>query len=127
MNWNESTINPKVILGYYDSAPSLEHVEIHRISLMRDGPMAEITFDVGSFPERPSRKWPPGANTCQITVRAFGLIEAELTRWSNQSSGTLNVGVVQGGIEIAFSGESKFRLLCSHLDVAGVTGYVNDA
>lgn len=125
MNWNESTLNPKVLLGYYEQAPSLEQVELHRISLLRDGPTAEIVFDVSTFPEKPSSKWPSGANTCQIVIRAIGLSQVELTKWATQCSGRLEVNPAQGALELVFSGAAKFRFLCSHIEVAGVSGYIN--
>ncbi len=125
MNWNDNTLNPKVIAGYYKSAPSLKLVNLHRVSLLRDGPVAEIVFDVSDFPEKPSSKWPAGANTCQITLRALGVSEVELTSWSAESSGSFEIESVRGAVEIRFIGEAKFRFLCSHLDVVGVSGYVN--
>ena len=125
MNWNESTLNPKVLLGYYDAAPSLKGVQVHRVSLLRDGPTAEIVFDVDSFPERLSPKWPRGANTCQITIRAIGITEVNISRWGTGVLGDLEIGLENGIVEIAFSGQGKFRFLCSHLDVASVSGYIS--
>lgn len=124
MNWNEKTLNPKVILGYYDKAPSLRSVEIHRVSLLRDGPMAEIVFDVAEFPERPSPKWPLGANICQITIRPIGISKVEITRWGTGVVGDLEIKSAQGLVEISFSGEGNFRFLCSHIDITSVSGYI---
>lgn len=125
MNWNENTLNPRVVLGYYDTAPSLNSVEVHRVSLLRDGPTAEIVFDVDNFPERPSPKWPLGANTCQITIRAIGITEVDISRWGTGVLGDLEISSGNGMVEIAFSGQGKFRFLCSHLDVASVSGYID--
>lgn len=125
MNWNEHTLNPRVVLGYYDAAPSLKSVEVHRVSLLRDGPTAEIVFDVDSFPERPSSKWPLGADTCQITIRAIGITEVDISRWGTGVLGDLEIDSENESVEIAFSGQGKFRLLCSHLDVVSISGYVN--
>ena len=127
MDWNKYTLNPRVLLGYFDSAPSLQHVQLHRVSLSRDGPVAEIVFDVGEFPQKPSPRWPAGANTCQITLHAIGLEEVELTQWGTGISGTIDVRRVEGGVEISFTGEGKFRFRCSQLAVSSVSGYIEGA
>ena len=125
MNWNESTLNPKVILGYYENAPSLKSVVLHRVSLLRDGPTAEIVFEVTEFPEKPSSKWSASANACQITIRAIGIHVVELSHWGTGISGELEIKPAKGGVEISFTGEAKFRFLCTHIDVANVSGYVS--
>lgn len=124
-DWNEKTLNPNVILGYFDKAPNLRGVEIRHVSLLSDGPMAEIVLDVGEFPERPSSKWPAGANTCQITIRAIGISEVEIDRWGSEVVGNLDIKSTQGKTEILFAGEGRFRLLCSHIDVVKVSGYLS--
>lgn len=125
MNWNDHTLNPKVLLGYYDEAPSLQRIVIHRVSLLRDGPTAEIVFDVGELPQRRSPKWPEGCNTCQITLRASGLTEVDVTQWGTGVVGELTVQPIPSGLELGFEGEARFRFVCSHLQVAGVAGYVD--
>lgn len=126
MNWNDYTINPKVILGYYLSAPELGEVDLHALSFLRDGPVAEIVLDVAQFPEKPSHRWPSEANTCQITLRAIGLSEVEVSSWSSNSSGAMTIESQNNAIRISFAGQSRFVLCCSHLYVAGVSGYVNE-
>ncbi|MCL4409460.1 MAG: immunity 50 family protein [Gammaproteobacteria bacterium] len=126
MNWNDNTLNPKKILGYFENVPSTKHVQLHRLVFLRDGPAAEITFDLTEFPQNPSSKWPMGANTCQITIRALGLSEVSLTRWGTGVSGELAINKVSGALEVSFSGEGHFKLLCSHVDIVSVSGYINN-
>lgn len=126
MDWNALTHNPRTLLGYYDAAPSLEQVALHRVTLLRDGPTAEIVFNASTFPQRPSPRWPQGANTCQITLRAIGVSSVALDAWSTNPVGELRIVSAQGALEVAFNGAGRFRLVCLHLDVAHVSGYVSD-
>jgi hypothetical protein len=126
MNWNDLTLNPKVILGYYEAGPSLKKVDLHRVSLLRDGPTAEIVFEVDEFPQKPSPRWPSGANACQITLRAIGLCEVELRQWGTGVSGELEIKPLPDGIKICFSGEGAFRFKCSHVDVASISAYIRE-
>ncbi|GAB3361726.1 Imm50 family immunity protein [Lysobacter tyrosinilyticus] len=126
MDWNQITFNPKVILGYYSVAPSLKNVCVHRISLHRDGPSAEITFEPQDFPDKPSSKWPESANTCQILIRAFAVTQVDVRRWGTGVSGDLEISRTSSGIEVVLSGEGAFRLVCSELDVVSVVGYVSE-
>jgi hypothetical protein len=126
MNWNDYTLNPKVVLGYYEAAPSLAGAEIHRISLLRDGPTAEIVFEPTEFPKKPSKRWSVGSNTCQIVIHAIGLSEVSISCWSPSAIGDLVVLPTPSGIAVSFSGGGEFQLLCSHLYVVGLSGYINE-
>lgn len=123
MNWNDFTANPKVIRGYYDTVPSLAHVRLHSISLHRDGPLAEIVVDLRKFPERPSAKWPVGANTCQITIHAIGLTQTTITKWGTGVDGEITIQPTADALELSFAGEGSFRFVCSHVHIAKVVGY----
>jgi hypothetical protein len=124
MTWNDYTVNPKVILGYYNNAPSLTGVEDHRIFLLRDGPDAEITFQPQHFPDKPSRKWLTESNTCQITIRASGITEFEMTNWTVRNIGDIAIVPIGGGMEVRFNGLMRFKIRCDCVDVSKVTGYV---
>lgn len=126
MDWNQLTSNPKVVLGYYSVVPNLRDVCIHRISLHRDGPTAEITFEPHDYPDKPSSKWPDEANTCQILLRAIGVTQVDINRWGTGLHGDLEIHRLPDGIEVIFSGEGAFRLVCAVLDVASVVGYISE-
>jgi hypothetical protein len=123
MDWNQLTLNPRVVLGYYSTAPSLENICVHRISLHRDGPSVEITFEPREFPDKPSSRWPGGANACQILIRANAVSQVDIHRWGTGVSGDLQVSRVADGIEVVLSGEAALRLECSDLEVVSVVGY----
>lgn len=125
MSWNDLTLNPKVILGYYTQAPSLENVEIHRISLGRDAAFAEIILEPTAFPERLSPKWPTGSNTCQITLRAIDISALEIYGWGSNVFGNLTIAKESNGLFISFEGNVKFKVSCSCIDITKVSGYIN--
>lgn len=125
MNWNELTLNPKVILGYFTQPPSLENVEIHQLRLSRDSATAEIVFEPAAFPERTSKKWPSGANTCQITLRAIEVSALYLSGWGSNIFGTLALSKEGSGLSISFEGPVNFKVSCSFADISQVSGYIN--
>ena len=126
MTWNNLTLNPKVMLGYYDQVPTLKDVEIVRINLLQDGPTAEIVFEPKEFPTTRSSKWPAGANACQITLRAFALSEIAILHWTTSVIGDLKISAVPQGVEVLFQGKGSLRFVCLHIDVAKVIAYLKE-
>lgn len=123
MGWNDLTDNPKVLLGYFDRVPTLSHVVLHRLTLLRDGPTVEIVVEVPEFPDRVSKKWPADADTCQITISASDISEIEITKWGTGVHGELTISGGPGSIQVCFSGEAEFKFRSSYVDVRGVTCY----
>jgi len=123
MSWNDLTLNPKVVLGYFNQPPSIDRIEIYRLVLNRDASCLEIVFEPSTFPENPSPKWPVGSNTVQITLRTIGISQLELNGWSNNIFGSLSISKVDGAISLAFEGQIKLKVICSYLDVTKVSGY----
>jgi hypothetical protein len=126
MDWNQLTLNPKLLRGYYTIPPSLRGICVHRISLLRDGPSVEIVFEPQAFPDKPSPRWPAAANTCQILLRAISVDRVDLNRWGTGVFRDLEIGQTPERIELVLSGEGSLRLSCDALDVVSVTGYLSE-
>lgn len=123
MNWNDYTLNPKVILGYYTEAPSLTNVEIHRLTLLRDAAMVEMVLEPTQFPDKHSKRWPVGSNACQITLRAMDVTQLEMRGWATTIIGNLSIEPDDGGFVIGFEGVVSLKIRCPFIDVSRVTGY----
>ena len=124
MDWSDLIENPKALLSYFDRAPSLERITLHKLVLLRDGPTALLDFDVGEFPQRPSPRWPNGAQFCQISIQLVALSKCEVASWGTDVIGDLEIVRAADGREITFSGEAEFRFSCSCVYVDEVSGYV---
>lgn len=124
MSWTDHTLNPEAVLAYYGDAPRLDGLTLHSLSLLRDGPVAELVLEPSAFPTSPSKRWPEGSNRCQITLRAIAVEAVRVDAWGTGVVGDLEVIATSKGIQLSFEGDAKFTLLCRHLQVATVTGYV---
>lgn len=123
MDWNQLSINPKTLLGYYSSAPSLNGVTLFTLSLSRDGPCAELVIEPRVFLEQPSTRWPAGSNTCQITLRAIGLTKISVDAWGTGVHGDLQIEPNGEGLMLTFRGDASFQVWFHHLQVVHVVGY----
>lgn len=125
MNWNDLTFNPKVILGYFDEAPSIENIEIFRVVLSRDASTVEIVFEPTTFPERAPKKWPIGANAAQITLRLSEVSSLLINGWASNVLGDLIVVQVRDLIAVTFIGDVVFEAECACVEVTQVVGYTD--
>jgi hypothetical protein len=125
VNWLDCTVNPDALLAHFEQAPSLDKVVFHSLSFRRDGPTAELVFDLSSFPTFPHSRWPAGANTCQLTLSAVYLQVVSVQSWGTGVVGKLAICGRNGHVELSFRGDASFQLECSHLYFAKVSGYIN--
>ena len=126
MSWNDLTLNPRVILGYYSAPPELDDVEVLSLSLRRDGPLLEMVVGLPSFPDRPSPRWEASANTVQATFRFFGLREVSITGWGTSNVGHLSISPVAGGMRFEFrSGAASCVGASDFFDIEGVSAYTD--
>jgi hypothetical protein len=123
--WWQLAQNPRVVLAYYSTPPPLVGVEVHSVRLHRDGPTLELQVELPRFPDRPSPRWPVGANAALAILRFFDLREVSLAGW-----GTTNVGdllIADGGGVVGFRFEcptAKLVGVAGFFDVASISGYI---
>jgi hypothetical protein len=123
--WWELALNPRVVTAYYSSPPELRGVEIHSISLHRDGATLELLAELPGLPDRPSSRWPIGANTAQAGLRFFGLREVTLSGWGTTNVGDLRIESGQGAIRFQFDcASARLAGVAGFFDVTGITGYI---
>ena len=113
--WWELAQNPRVVLAYYSQPPPLSGVEVHSVRLQGDGPTVDLVAELPSFPDKPSLRWPVGANTVQVGLRFFDLREISLFGWSTTNTGDL---LIERAGDVV-----RFRFDCPTARVVGVAGY----
>src|SRR4051812_3439667 len=87
MTWYDECENPKVIRGYYSAPPALDRLDLHEVLLHRDGPLLRLRGDLAVFPDRPSKRWPEGANTAQVTLSLCGVSGVNIRDWRTTIEG----------------------------------------
>lgn len=127
--WWELTENPRIVLAYRDRPPDLVGIEIHSVTLQRDGPTLGLVAALPRFSDRPSPRWPAGANATQAELRFSGLRTVSLAGWGTSNIGDLSVAPGAGrGVRFRFdSPGARLEGVADWFDVTRVTGYVKGA
>lgn len=73
MPWYDLAINPKVVEGYYSGRPELDRMNLRVVRLYDDGPVLHLSADLKLFPDKPSERWPAGANTSELDLALWGI------------------------------------------------------
>lgn len=123
--WWQLAQNPHELLAYYSSPPQLIGVEIQSVHIHHDGPTVELTADLPFYPDKPSPRWPVGANTAQIGLRFFGVREITLAGWSTNNVGDLIIAETGGVLTFQFAcSAAKLTGVARFFDVMGISGYI---
>jgi hypothetical protein len=124
MTWLQHTSNSQAVLSLYDGSPDLGRVVLHSLHLERDGPCAELVFDLSTFPSHHSERWPLNSNTCQIALQAVAVETLSLESWGTGITGVLAASAESGRVRLKFTGEAVFQLQCLELRIVRVAGYM---
>lgn len=91
---------------YGDETPSLGWVDLHEISLHRDGPRVVLRFDLPDYPGDAPKKWvDQGFNVVQVKFMLVGIHKFSLQGWSHDSF--LDLSVLRDGQAVRVSGRSE--------------------
>lgn len=72
MSWTTLLDNPKPITTMFGTAPTLNKIDLHEITLHRDGPRVELRFDLSTFPVAPPAKW-RAFDRAQLRLTCIGI------------------------------------------------------
>jgi hypothetical protein len=122
----EQIENPRALTGLFGEGFDISEVDLHEVSIHRDGPTLQFRFDISRVPASHPARWPAGANTTQVVLRAGGIDRLQITGFSTRCGGILRTLTVGGTPVIEFTSESC-SVTCSFswLRVESVSGYVN--
>lgn len=124
MGWIEHLINRESITGLYDSIEGLERLDVIELKLFRDGPVLQLRADLARFPDRPSKRWEPGANRVQVQLDFLGVEALQLHDFSVLNQGVLTVEHEGARYRFTFSGTSlSIEGSCAALRIAGISAY----
>jgi hypothetical protein len=115
-----------------DDSSLFKTVEIHEVTLHRDGPRFSLVFDLTTFPTTPPAKWlEAGCNRVQVTLMATGIGALSLNGWSSSIIGQLSIEASMDdprarAITVTANTVS-IEGVFEHVRVAGVTAYRTDS
>lgn len=110
-------------------APDLDtsDVELHELSLHRDGPALRVRFDLPRTIS--SERWPKAwhaqqANTVQVTLLCVGVRSVAIDGWATTVRGALTVDDAGATLRVSFAGErSHLELVADALVVEAVSAH----
>lgn len=127
MSWFRCIENPDSLPLLRVAAEDLALIELHELTVHRDGPVLRLRFDVPFVPEKLPARWPAESNTTQITLAAWGIGDLSVVGWATSVRGLLAAGEVGDVRVLRFNSEScAVRSSYSGLRVEKIIGYINE-
>lgn len=124
-DWIRFLADARALQGIYGAdIPSLHDVDLHEVSLHRDGPRATLRFDLATFPASPSAKWiAAGCNRVQLQLTAI-VREVSISGWQARCRIDLSIGRDGDALDLrADNGTVKIALRASALMLDKVSAY----
>ena len=91
-NWLDAAENGAFLKSLYGGSPALDPVELHDIRLDRDGPQANVRFDLPEFPSRLPKGWDrAGYNVVQLEILLIGLRSVQIDGWRTTMMGAMRI------------------------------------
>ena len=128
MSWISLLDDAQFLLSLYpDSVPSLEGVVLHEVTMLREGPVVSLRFDLPDFPANPPAKWSTQRfNVAQITVMGIGVRRFVQSGWNSDTSVSITFAAGDGGVTVRALGTGvELEAAFDHVRVDGVSAYLN--
>ncbi|WP_179107061.1 Imm50 family immunity protein [Variovorax sp. KK3] len=125
-HWTDLLVDAAPVRAIYGSSPPLlEGVDLHEMSLHRDGPRLLLRFDLHGFPDHPPAKWSAsGLNRVQMRLLAVGVENLQISGFS--SNMRMDLRIVKEGPLVRLCGQNehaKFGLRTEFVMVDGISAY----
>lgn len=129
-SWIDFVLDVAPIKAIFGSElPTLERVDLHEITLHRDGPRVLLRFDLKNFPSHPPKKWSSeGFNRVQIRLVALGIKTLQIDGW--QSNITVDLSIIRDDLLVHISADNgavRFQLGAESIIVEGISAYRDGA
>lgn len=128
-SWLDLVGKSEFLAGLFEGKiPSLQRVEMHEITVQREGPSLTLRFDLQEFPALVPAAWKAeGYNTLQLTMSMIGLQSIVLSGWATEVNGPLRIAADQdGGLRVHFDSASvSLGAAASHAVLERVSPYLN--
>ncbi|HEY9472320.1 MAG TPA: Imm50 family immunity protein [Mycobacteriales bacterium] len=110
---------------YGGEAPPLGWVDLHEVSVHRDGPQANLRFDLSTYPTNPPKKWQDSHfNTAQVELALFPLYELLVEGFHHDSRVNLCLTSRDETVEaVTRAGSTKMRIVAQHVVIVKIAGY----
>ena len=127
MSWFDACHNPQVIEQLYSTPPSLDLLEVRRLSMDGDSARFSISALLPVFPDQPSQRWHPDSNAALVHLDLWCPQEVRIEGWSGSTTGTFELERA-GPDRLRFCFRSDSTVIegqCVAVRIAGVDAYVS--
>ena len=128
MKWQKLALNPQALEVLYEDVPELENVELFSVELDFHRSSIGIRFDLTKFPERPSKRWIPEANTAQVKLAFWLIANFEAKGWSPNVRVKIDIEQSEELVKVVLSNqemESVLSFSCEMFRIESITAYQN--
>jgi hypothetical protein len=123
MHWTAAVANPQA-LGALPTDIGMQPVDLHEVTVHRDGPSVRLRFDVATVPEPLPARWDPGANRTQVLLACFGVTAFALSGITTILTGRLAVQSMGDAWKVDFTtNDVVLTLSASLIRVESLSGY----
>jgi Immunity protein 50 len=114
---------------FSNSPPNLTDVDLHEITLHRDGPHATLCFDLLTYPAFPPRKWQTqNFNKVQMRLMCFGLSSVSINGWQKKCK--INLTLQRKDDLIAITGSNRqiaIEMIADAVELTDISAYHDSA
>jgi hypothetical protein len=130
MTWVDLAENPSALTSLFDSAPSLENVELFSVKTDRDGPTVELIIGLDESPASPPARWQYAEtpNATSVTLQLIDLESFQFDGWSTTNTVKISIQRLPNEkLELtANGGTTRLNCCCGWLRIGGVSPYRRD-
>ena len=87
-----------LVAVFGEPVPTFGPVDLHEVTVHRDGPVVRLRFDLAEYPAQPPAKWVTGgADTVQVVLDLVGVDRLAVTGAMTNMRGPLTARQTDGG------------------------------
>lgn len=126
MHWTAALENPQSITSLFGEPSALDLIDLHEVTVHREGPVLRLRFDIPAVPAPLPRKWPAGANTTQLVLAAWGVTALQISGWATRVQGQLEVERRDSETLLIFTSPNcRIEASVGELRIETVSGYID--
>ena len=122
--WIDELENPEAVRKVFETAPTLDNVEITSVTMDREGPTVVLTIALKEVPSKSSPKWQRmGMNAVTLSLQLLAVENLSLEGWATHIIVKVDITRERNnGLRIWAVGPSiRLTCLCRFIRVRGIT------
>lgn len=120
-DWLSVVQNPEAVTSIYSSHPSLDSVELHRVSFSESGWICSVVLSSDAIPTNPPAKWKKPFNKVYIEFGFVGIENVVMNGWPWKRRVGVKMAKQGDVVEVFAKGDAiSFSIVASGIRVCGI-------